>query len=98
MVDLRFSGSGSVCDLRVARQWPDFTAGLQMLALDALRPDIKSQFPINAASSTGRCNTFQSVDPAILPPRKPIYPAVLNQTLARAVSRLNQRSRTTLSS
>jgi hypothetical protein len=33
----------------------------------------------------------------MIPPREPICPAVLNQTLARTVFRLNQRSRTTLS-
>ncbi len=35
--------------------------------------------PVMRASSRGRCNTIQSVDPTILPPREPICPGVLDQ-------------------
>jgi len=57
----------------------------------------ESQCPVTAASSTGRCNTIYSIDPTALPHGEPLRPAVLNQTLARMVLRLNQRARTTLS-
>ena len=50
--------------------------------------------PISAASSTGRCNTVESVDPTALPDGELLCPAVPDKTLARMALRLNQRSRT----
>ena len=50
--------------------------------------------PVMRASSRGRCNTIQSVDPTILPPRDRSVRVYSIKTLARMVFRLNQGSQT----
>jgi hypothetical protein len=70
--------SGEVATYLQLRLEQEFREGLQHSATGVL--DAGCTCPITAASSTGRCNTIYSVDPTILPPRKPICPALLNQT------------------
>jgi hypothetical protein len=48
--------------------------------VNALLVHLEFICPVIRASSTGRFNGIQSVDPAILPPREPICPALLIQT------------------
>jgi hypothetical protein len=47
--------------------------------VNALLVHLELICPVIRTSSTGRFNGIQSVDPAMLPPREPICPAVLNQ-------------------